>query len=137
MVRYASSGCVSCLKQNWICFYSRKEEDSPSQRASLVFWTLSHSNHSTVVACSQGVAEPRKCSVSCTLSSSSGECCHQQKTCCRAHSLFDLTMDLTAETCGCFQPRVMDKSCSFILEKSAFVLLPFHPPCLAPTSLDT
>lgn len=51
--------------------------------------------------------------------------------------LFYATMDLTAETWGCFQPRVRDKLCSFVLERLAFELLLFHPPYLTPSSLDT
>lgn len=51
--------------------------------------------------------------------------------------LLGTAMDLAAETWGCFQPRVRDKLCLFIFERSAFELLPLHPPCLTPSSLDT
>lgn len=47
-------------------------ENPLSQRARLVCWAQSPSCHSTVVACSVGEAEPRKCSESRSLPSSCG-----------------------------------------------------------------
>lgn len=71
MVRCTTCSCV-------LHFLTRAEfvlttgENLLCQRARLVYWAQSPSCHSTVVACSVGKAEPRKCSGSCSLPSSLG-----------------------------------------------------------------